>query len=1023
MKRATTACMWLAVACLAGIVGCSSDTDTPEDETKAVPPGAQKIAFRNGDGGYAGTQDLSLSVPANFFHDDHPAGHFPTDPDNPFMEWGVEDTWGIGSIWWHSMALQNGLADSVALVRFGDIFGNGAKQIPPGSEILDATLNLFASAKGDPANLHRIRTPWDESVRWQSFGDKPGPDWGTDIDPHISATLPGYAESFALDVKDHLAKWTDDPDKNLGWAFMAHGTQDVLTISESKIDKVTKVRVKLRIKAKRRAEVVVTLRHGPYTAVLINRPGRVPCDANHGSVAADFDVIIDQDAEVDIHSSDHKVSPLVGSFKPDGVCVQRPMCTTDGGGLCGQKGNGQWILTLEDEWANIGKTVHLESWTLELDDDKQATESHTRDKGKAVPNHNLGGVYDARIWTSEAPKVDHRPKLTVTFKPSLSFVTPLFQARTNGGKVQAMLRLPGEAVGKHALDVKLNSDNPAVAALGAETVSFAKGDEAIPVELTIGKAGFARITADGGADFGDTVGVVQVGDLPLRVSPPGIWVPAGSESKHLKVSVPAGATSAGDVVLMVESSDPSVIGQPGATKLVFKDGEPLTQKVELLPASAPGEATITVTDSAGTLGQVTVPVRLSDGPALEMDMLVAPYIQLGEGAAEVAADSMRIAWQTTTRRTNGPNDDRFAVTYRPAGSGAWQPVTSAPPEVMDSNSKHRHVATLSGLKAGLSYEYRIVQMRNGAPLAGRTWTATFKAKPTGAFSFAAMGNTGTGTRYARSVADVLKGTDVAMISLLGDFVYDKGEWEHYPSRAFGPYEDIASRALLTYTVGNHDVLFAKMAPISGNFLAPANGPAKLAPGASYVFDFGDVRFFALDSSLDGYYGPKIEPWLKKGLAESTRKWNVVMVHEPPLTLDPQGVDRQANEKVRKHMLRPAVQAGADLFLAGAVHSYQRYLPITSVPAAPGTVKHAACAGGKGTTLVYPGSGSWARVPPKKDPPPPLKAPMVVYLPKIGLGMFEVDGDKLTIKFITEKNQVLDEITLTKCATAADCACK
>ena len=117
--------------------------------------------------------------------------------------------------------------------------------------------------------------------------------------------------------------------------------------------------------------------------------------------------------------------------------------------------------------------------------------------------------------------------------------------------------------------------------------------------------------------------------------------------------------------------------------------------------------------------------------------------------------------------------------------------------------------------------------------------------------------------------------------------------------------------------------------------------------------------------------------LAADLAASTKTWNIVYTHEPPVTRDPFGIDRQENADVRDHMLETAVEAGADLFIAGAVHSMQRYLPITDVVP---TLTWETCAEGFGTTLFYPGTGTWTRQP-SEPIPETLTAPMETYVPE------------------------------------------
>ncbi len=116
-----------------------------------------------------------------------------------------------------------------------------------------------------------------------------------------------------------------------------------------------------------------------------------------------------------------------------------------------------------------------------------------------------------------------------------------------------------------------------------------------------------------------------------------------------------------------------------------------------------------------------------------------------------------------------------------------------------------------------------------------------------------------------------------------------------------------------------------------------------------------------------------------------------------------------------------MEQGADLFLAGAVHSYQRYLPVTSVLAQDPWVDWSSCPAGPGTTLIYPGTGAWTRLPPGPVPLS-LEAPMQIYEPRIGIGLFQASTDTLTATFLGADGSAIDSVVLRKCPTPQDCPC-
>ena len=167
------------------------------------------VQFRQGEANYSATEDTHISVPAGFYQDqstdpsnfstaDARRGNFATDRENEYFAWDWEDTAGYNRIPTPSMSTRFGYGDEVGLLRFRELFGDGAGQIPPGAQIQSATLFLYPDNRtsghlarnqkpGDSANLFEALVDWDEGVRWDTFGPAPGPDIGVDFKDQIVA--------------------------------------------------------------------------------------------------------------------------------------------------------------------------------------------------------------------------------------------------------------------------------------------------------------------------------------------------------------------------------------------------------------------------------------------------------------------------------------------------------------------------------------------------------------------------------------------------------------------------------------------------------------------------------------------------------------------------------------------------------------------------------------------------------------------------------------------------------------------
>ena len=115
-----------------------------EPAVAQVVTAATTVSFQQGVGGYTSTLDTFLAESA------------PTTTHGSLTSvgWDSDDPSGSGN-------------DSIALIRFDNIFGASAGQIPAGSTILSARLSLFMSmtiAADVDVSLHRVISDWGEGT-------------------------------------------------------------------------------------------------------------------------------------------------------------------------------------------------------------------------------------------------------------------------------------------------------------------------------------------------------------------------------------------------------------------------------------------------------------------------------------------------------------------------------------------------------------------------------------------------------------------------------------------------------------------------------------------------------------------------------------------------------------------------------------------------------------------------------------------------------------------------------------------
>ncbi len=199
----------------------STWTQTLAVLVNAVDP-PLSVVFQQGEDGYAGTVDTMLLEAS-------PSTNRGTAPE---LSVDGDDPGGSGQ-------------ETHVLIRFEDIVGEGPGQIPPGSSIRSARLELSSSDAGDGAAAHRMRAAWTDADSWATFG-------GDGIQAGIE-TFPepdGFADALgggvvSLDVTSGVALWAASGCPNFGWALLPVG-DDGWDFFSSEGDKPPRLVVKPR---------------------------------------------------------------------------------------------------------------------------------------------------------------------------------------------------------------------------------------------------------------------------------------------------------------------------------------------------------------------------------------------------------------------------------------------------------------------------------------------------------------------------------------------------------------------------------------------------------------------------------------------------------------------------------------------------------------------------------------------------------------------------------------------------------
>jgi predicted phosphodiesterase len=242
----------------------------------------------------------------------------------------------------------------------------------------------------------------------------------------------------------------------------------------------------------------------------------------------------------------------------------------------------------------------------------------------------------------------------------------------------------------------------------------------------------------------------------------------------------------------------------------------------------------------------------------------------------------------------------------------------------DPRVRRRHVVALAALDPGSTYHYRVEGV-------GGSSSGCFRTAPVGddsRFSFAVVGDSGSGGKGQLAVAALLERLRPDLVLHTGDVVYPAGQERHYDRRFFAPYRNLIKTVPLFPVLGNHDVRKGNGAAFLENFHPPLGSPGSTK--RYYSFDWGNTHFVALDSEL--YHGDRgsnpeeQRDFLERDLATTRKRWKVAFLHRSPYGSSRHGGD----EKVREDLEPLFVKHGADLVFSGHDHVYERTVPITGV---------------------------------------------------------------------------------------------
>jgi hypothetical protein len=221
-----------------------------------------------------------------------------------------------------------------------------------------------------------------------------------------------------------------------------------------------------------------------------------------------------------------------------------------------------------------------------------------------------------------------------------------------------------------------------------------------------------------------------------------------------------------------------------------------------------------------------------------------------------------------------------------------------------------HVARLRRLTPGERYDYTV------EGTAGALATGSFRAAPTGAsrFTFAVLGDFGSGTTDETDVASLIESWHPDFVLTVGDNAYPLGSKDLLDPDIFGPYAAVMRESAWFPALGNHDVKADDGTPELEAFHS-------LGKERWYRFTWGNAAFVVLDSDTSVAPGSPQLRFARKALARHSC-FRFAAWHHPPW--EPPG--RPLSPGLRRNIVPLVQKAGVQVVFVGHLHAYARSRP-------------------------------------------------------------------------------------------------
>jgi hypothetical protein len=226
---------------------------------------------------------------------------------------------------------------------------------------------------------------------------------------------------------------------------------------------------------------------------------------------------------------------------------------------------------------------------------------------------------------------------------------------------------------------------------------------------------------------------------------------------------------------------------------------------------------------------------------------------------------------------------------------------------IDAGTGLGHVARLTRLTPGKHYNYT-VEGESGALATGR-----FRAAPAGAskFTFAVVGDFGSGTSSETAVASLIQSWHPDFVLTVGDNAYPQGSKALLDQDIFHPYAAVMRESAWFPALGNHDVQ-------ADDGLPELEAFHSLGKKRWYRFTWGNAAVVVLDSDTSVAPGSPQLRFARTALARRSC-FRFAAWHHPPW--DPRG--RPFSSRLRRNIVPLVQKDGVQVVFVGHLHAYAR----------------------------------------------------------------------------------------------------